>query len=295
METSSEKLVKVLNWEQMDFEQRLGIKGAKYTDVNMLLSFIIGLILAAITYGIIALGYFRPGFYHQIYLYFYGRGPTQEIVVLLTCWSAMIMFVKWKKLQLQRRSLDLMVVPHARDFVLAPATAPQIIERMYGLVNNPKHFVLLNRIERALSNLKNIGVISDVSEIMKSQAQNDEDQMETSYAFIKGFIWAIPVLGFIGTVVGLSVAIGQFGEVLQSADSMANIKGSLQGVTKGLCTAFDTTSLALVCALIIQLIMIVLKRKEELFLDDCKEYCHSHIIAKLRLIPTEPTDPSAAQ
>ena len=41
--------------------------------------------------------------------------------------------------------------------------------------------------------------------------------METSYSVINAFVWAIPVLGFIGTVLGLSQAIGQFGGVLQGA------------------------------------------------------------------------------
>lgn len=44
--------------------------------------------------------------------------------------------------------------------------------------------------------------------------------METSYALVQGFVWAIPVLGFIGTVVGLSQAIGGFTAVLQGVDKV---------------------------------------------------------------------------
>ena len=194
-----------------------------------------------------------------------------------------ILVIKAGKLSFQRRALGLMIVPHSQDFTLAPATAKDILERMYGLVDDPRNFVLLNRIERAVSNLSNIGVISDVSEILRAQGENDEGQMESSYALVRGFIWCIPILGFIGTVLGLSQAIGNFGGMLSGSSSIDDIKTGLQSVTGGLSTAFDTTFLALVAALTTQLFMTALKKKEEMFLDECKEYCQAYIVGKLRL------------
>lgn len=49
-----------------------------------------------------------------------------------------------------------MVVPQTAGFELTKDTAKAILSRMYGLVDDPKHFVLLNRIERALANLRGI-------------------------------------------------------------------------------------------------------------------------------------------
>jgi len=279
-EHQADKLVRVLNWKKMDLEERLGFRGGKYTDTNIWLSFSIGLILTVTFFGILMT--VRNSYLAKVFL---DRGPTQYFTSLLSFWSIAILLIKVRKMALQTKALDLMIVPHSHDFVLAPATAPDILNRMYGLVDNPKHFVLLSRIERALSNLSNIGLISDVSEMLKSQAQNDEDHMESSYSMIKGFIWAIPVLGFIGTVLGLSQAISSFGSVLAvSTDIIDKLKSELQNVTVGLSTAFDTTLVALVAALCIQLWLTALKKKEESFLDDCKEYCHRYIISKLRLI-----------
>lgn len=78
-----------------------------------------------------------------------------------------------------------------------------------------------------------------MSEILRAQAENDEDQMESSYALVKGFIWAITVLGFIGTVLGLSQAIGSFGTVLVQSEGLKYLKTSLQQITSGLAVAFD--------------------------------------------------------
>src|SRR5208283_1408228 len=105
-------------------------------------------------------------------------------------------------------------VPQHREFVLNEATAKTVLDRVRSLVDDTRYFILLNRIDRALSSLHNIGGISDVSTILKSQADNDENQIASSYAVINAMIWSIPVLGFVGTVFGLSVAISHFGEAL---------------------------------------------------------------------------------
>ena len=99
-----------------------------------------------------------------------------------------------------------------------------------------------------------------------------------------GFVWAIPVLGFIGTVLGLSVAIGSFSTTLKADGNMEAIRESLEGVTQGLATAFETTLVALVCALILQLLITYLQGRESEFLDDCNDYCHANVVAKLRLM-----------
>lgn len=277
-----EKLVRILDWRKCDVEQRLGFPGGKYTDVNNWLALALALLLTVVFYGILISSgeVIRNARAAQLFL---ERGPTPYVMTFFSCWCIAILFIKWRKLVFQQKTLDLTIVPHSHDFSLAPATAKDVLDRMYGLVDDPKYFVLFSRIERALLNLHNIGMVSDVSEMLRAQAENDEDQMESSYALLRGFIWGIPILGFIGTVMGLSQAIGRFGSVLSAGDVVDSLKTSLQGVTSGLAVAFDTTFVALIAALAIQLLLTALKKKEEGFLDDCKDYCHRHIISKLRL------------
>ena len=107
---------------------------------------------------------------------------------------------------------------------------------------------------------------------------------------LRGFIWAIPILGFIGTVMGLSQAIGGFGSVLGNTDNMAEITAALQVVTAGLSIAFETTLIALVAALILQMLMTFLKKAEEEFLDACTDYCLRHVVSRLRIMPYEQAD-----
>jgi biopolymer transport protein ExbB/TolQ len=179
--------------------------------------------------------------------------------------------------------LRLQPVPVDPDFILSRETARDVLLNLRGNVDDTKNFVLLNRVDHALSNLHNIGRVADVSDILSTQAEYDEDQLASSYGLLNGFLWGIPVLGFIGTVLGLSKAIGAFGDTLRSASDLSAIKSSLQDVTGGLSIAFETTLAALICAFILQLLLSWVQSRETKFLDECNDYCHAHIVSRLKL------------
>jgi biopolymer transport protein ExbB/TolQ len=214
---------------------------------------------------------------------FLERGIPTYFIVVFFCWSLSILFVKGSKLREQRRALTIKPVPVDPDFVLNRETANEVLLRLRSIVDNTGHYVLLNRVDRALSNLQNIGRIGDVSEILRSQAEYDENQLSSSFTLLNGFLWSTPVFGFVGTVLGLSEAVRGFGGTLQGASDLSVLKGSLQTVTGGLGVAFETTLVALVCALATQLLISAMQMRESRFLDECNDYCHAHIISKLKL------------
>jgi len=271
-----------LSWARQDFEQRPAFRGGRHSRVNTLLSAILGLLLTALFYA--ALLPLRETWFARMFL---TRNFVPPTICFLTGWSIAILYIKSRKLALQRRALGYAVVPQDHDFVLSSNTVDQVTDRIHMTVDDPKQFVLFNRIMIALSNLRNLGRVGDVDDILRSQAAHDESAMETSYAIVSVFVWAIPVLGFIGTVIGLSSAIGEFGSVLQASDDLSQIKTALQGVTGGLATAFETTLQALVAALGIQLGLAFLKKNEEEFLDACSEYCVKHVVNRLRIMMFE--------
>lgn len=269
-----------LNWARQDVEQRFFFAGGRFTRVNGLLTGLIGILLAVAFYAVLMTTPLSRTSFGQIFL---DRGPTQHAVVVLFFWSLAILVFKRSKLRLQRRAFDVRVLPDEPGFVISPSTVDQVLDRIREIADDPRHFMVLNRVEMALSNLRNLGRVGDVEEILRSQASQDESQMETSYALLQGFVWAIPVLGFIGTVLGLSQAIGSFTAVLGTGEDVSAITGALGKVTAGLATAFDTTLVALVAALIIQLLMVMTKKSEEEFLDEAMEYGIRNIVGRLRL------------
>ncbi len=274
----------VLDWSRKDFERRIGFPGGRFTRTNNVLTCILGILLTIGFYACLI-----PFPDSVISAMFMERGPTPYAIVFLSCWSLAILFVKWQKLRFQRRALEHHVMPDDPAFVLSATTVDQVLSKVYATVDDPRNFILFNRIVVALSNLRNLGRVTDVDEILRSQAAQDESTTETSYSLVQGFVWAIPVLGFIGTVLGLSSAIGQFSGVLGSGSDVEQISEALKGVTGGLATAFETTLEALVAALVIQLLITVLRKNEEEFLDEAMDYGLRYVVGRLRILPQNAT------
>ena len=281
MKTMSEK--KLLDWHMGDIEQRFGFKGGKYTDVNTWFAL---LATALITGGFfIALCHVPASFRStKAIAMILERGWTPYAMVALFVMAMMILFIKWRKLAFQKKAFMIELIPVGNNFALTSDTALDVIKTLNESVDDPKRFVLFNRIERALLNLKNVGNVSDVSEMLRAQAENDESHMDSSYGILSGIIWVIPILGFIGTVVGLSGAIGGFGSVLNTDATVSSLRESLAPVTSNLGIAFDTTFVALILAMVVQMIMTVLRKQEELFLDACRDYAHINVISRLRMV-----------
>jgi biopolymer transport protein ExbB/TolQ len=270
-----------LDWSRGDIEQRVGFPGGRFTRANNVFTCVLGLLMTLAFYAVL-IGVPTTGFTKM----FLERGPTPYAIVFFSCWSLAILFVKWQKLRFQRRALRHAVMPDDPAYVLSSATVDPVLARVYATVDDPRNFILFNRIVVALSNLRNLGRVTDVDEILRSQASQDEATMETSYALVQGFVWAIPVLGFIGTVLGLSDAIGKFSGVLGAGSDVEQISNSLKGVTAGLATAFETTLQALIAALVIQLLITVLRKNEEEFLDAAMDYGLRYVVSRLRILPS---------
>ena len=269
-----------LSWYRSDIEQRLFFSGGRFTRVNSLLTFLLAAIQSVLFY--VALLPFPKSWMNTKFI---GQGAIPYTIVFFSAWCLAILFIKWQKLQMQRQCLNIQVLPNDTAFVLSPRNVDEVLERIHEAVDDPKQFVLFNRISIALSNLRNMGRVSDVDEILRTQGESDEAVSESSYVVLGGFLWAIPILGFIGTVLGLSIAIGEFGNVMSASGKADALLPALKQVTGGLGVAFDTTLEALVAALAIQLMITFLRKSEQEFLDNCSEYCTRQIVNKLRMLP----------
>ena len=269
-----------------DIECICGFKSQKFTYVNLVFSFFAGALIFGMIYLVLS-SFRNRGWGWAIDMFFHGGKQNRSLIpyftVFLASWALAILLIKLQKLHVQRKVLELNLLPDDSAFVLTGATARIILEKINLMVSNPSDFVLLDRIQRALVNLKNLGNVSAVAECLSRQAQNDEDFLRSSYTLLKGFIWAIPVLGFIGTVLGLSSAIGGFGEMIgKGVENPQKLVSALGNVTGGLSIAFETTLIALILALIIQLLLNWVLNREELFLDECSDYCHRNLISRIK-------------
>ena len=111
-------------------------------------------------------------------------------------------------------------------------------------------------------------------ELVRHQADLDADSAASGYRAVKLFIWAMPILGFIGTVLGISLAVGGFSEFLTtnvSIDEIDAVTSELGEVASGLSLAFATTLLGLLAGLVANVFPSVVQGREERFITGVEE------------------------
>lgn len=111
-------------------------------------------------------------------------------------------------------------------------------------------------------------------ELVRHQSDLDADSAHSGYRAVRLFVWAMPILGFIGTVLGISLAVGGFSEFLTtnvSIDEIDAVTAELGEVASGLSFAFDTTLLGLLAGLVANVVASAVQGREERFITGLEE------------------------
>src|SRR5205814_837286 len=119
---------------------------------------------------------------------------------------------------------------------------------------------LVNRTRAVLDFLCSRGSANELDDQLRTLTDNDALALEGTYSLTRFITWAIPILGFLGTVLGITQAIsGVTPEVLEK---------SLSTVTDGLALAFDTTALGLALTMVTMFFSFVVERAEQGVLEE---------------------------
>lgn len=88
-------------------------------------------------------------------------------------------------------------------------------------------------------------------DVFRHQTEIEGARSAGRYTLMRLFVWAMPILGFIGTVLGIGLAVGEFSSFLTGdIEELETVKRELSKVSTGLSFAFDTTLLGLAGSLI---------------------------------------------
>ena len=216
--------------------------------------------------------------------FFVARGWPQYASTFLTGWCIGILILKWLNIRRQQRAMLIQALP---DSIAEEVNVRNLKEFHDNLLNFPKKLrntYMVNRIRKALEFFYIRQNNPEVSQMIASQSDVDANKVSGSYSLVKVFLWAIPIMGFIGTVLGISKAIGGFATVLTSggADGGTDaLKEGLMPVLGSMGMAFDTTLLALVLSIILAFPASALQSKEEDVVTDVDEYCIDNLLKRL--------------
>jgi len=213
---------------------------------------------------------------------FWGRGWVPFVLTLLLFWSWAILLLKWKKIYRQRASMLLDLLPVELSEEISLDSIDKFEQHIHGLPGERGESFLVNRALRGLEHFRVRRNVSETAVMLESQSAIDANTVASSYSILKVFIWALPIMGFIGTVIGVSAAVSSLGGSLEEASDISVVKDSLNSVFAGLGTAFDTTLLALVMSLFVKIPASALQKTEEDLVTWVDEYCNENLLKRLQ-------------
>ena len=208
-----------------------------------------------------------------------GWVPIAE--VFLFCWAIGMLVEKWLKIRRQQRSLLYDVLPTGLGAQITLGNLDAFLDHIRGLPKDAVGSFLVTRCVRGLEHFRVRKSAPDTATMLASQSELDASSVDSSYTMFHVFIWAIPILGFLGTVIGVSTAVGSFTSTLEGSSDIAAMKEALKGITGGLATAFDTTLVALAMAMILTFPVSALQKGEGDLVGQVDEYTNENLLRRL--------------
>ncbi len=114
--------------------------------------------------------------------------------------------------------------------------------------------------------------MQDVSDAATSMCESEGERLESELSMIRYIAWAIPAVGFIGTVRGIGEALGKAHQA---------VEGDISGVTQSLGIAFNSTLIALLISIVVMFLVHQLQLAQERYVLDAGAYCEDHLIQHL--------------
>ncbi len=279
-----EKPIKKLEAEKVSTEEVKAEKRDKYKKRTSVLANIkhpiIGLVLTVIVYLILYTIEEQITFFAK----FTQRGWTPYAASYLFFWSLSILTEKVINLARLRKCHNIDFIPEWAK-LNTDEDIDRLKESILSTSTKAKDNIIGPRISKALEQFRASRNPKDISDVLLEESENDFAISESGYSLVRVFLWTIPILGFIGTVIGVSQAVSGFANFLKSAQEIDLIRNALTGVTNGLSVAFDTTLDALILSVIVMIFMSSVEKVEKDRLQEYDTYCRDSI---LKLISSQP-------
>ncbi len=197
----------------------------------------------------------------------------QEACFILMFWALAIMGYKTAKTLNERRLLDVDLVPVADGMRILPEDTREFARQVQALPEDRQRMLLPRALLNALRRFASTKNIQDVSSSTHTIVESEAERLESELSMIRYISWAIPSIGFIGTVRGI-------GEALAQADKA--VQGDIAGVTQSLGVAFNSTFIALLISIFLMFLVHQLQLMQERLVFDSEAYVDDKLIRHMK-------------
>ncbi|UTA46650.1 MotA/TolQ/ExbB proton channel family protein [Simiduia sp. 21SJ11W-1] len=201
------------------------------------------------------------------------RDYEQEACFVLMLWAMAIMAMKARNGVHERRLLDKSLLPIDNGTSVLPEDTRALSRSLENLPDAERGRLLPRALNAALQRFGSTRDIGDTAAVVKEVCESESDRLDSELAMVRYIAWAIPSIGFIGTVRGIGEALGQ---------AHRAVEGDIAGVTVSLGVAFNSTFVALVLSIIIMFFTHQLQLLQERLVLDTQGYCDEKLLKQLK-------------
>ena len=203
-------------------------------------------------------------------------GPTMMIAFIMSVTLSTYLLLAMHYMQLNHEGWTFLTDKFLKRGIIPPIT---LFLFFWGLLMLANKFWILWRERQTLDATDG----RKKSVLMQTYYQNLQEQGETSpqiyldlvwkksaefYIIPRYVNWAIPILGFIGTVLGISLAAEGIQRIISKNQGLTQLSSDLGQAITPLGIAFDTTLIALSLSVVLTLVQTLLQRWEDNLLID---------------------------
>lgn len=200
------------------------------------------------------------------------RDFEQEACFVLMLWALAIMGLKAWRTREEHSMLTRQLIEVPPGTSLLPQDAREYSRNLEALPDTEQEFLLPRTLLNALQRFATTQSIPAVSEAVREQCDIEADRLDSELSMVRYISWAIPSIGFIGTVRGIGDALGQ---------AYKAVEGDISGVTVSLGVAFNSTFVALVLSIIIMFALHQLQLSQERLVLNTQRYIDRKLIRHL--------------
>lgn len=202
------------------------------------------------------------------------NAPEQEIEIIHFVWALLILGYKAILVRRERKLLELELIHVPEGIKVLPEDAKDYSRQLEAVPAQDKGTLVVRALQRTLDRFASTRSIRDSAETSKAVCDSEADRLDSGLAMIRYIAWAIPAIGFIGTV-------RHIGDALLQAHKA--VTGDITGVTSGLGIAFNATFVALMLTLILMFFLHQLQQAQEQFVHDTDHWIDQHLIRHMQV------------
>jgi len=214
-----------------------------------------------------------PDYVQQRSFFVVIKDYEQESCFVLMLWALSILVYKGRAVYGQQKLLELDLLKLPENLPIGPEDTRELAGRLQSLSEAERESLLPRALLTSIERFGATRNVQDVSTAARDICDSEGERLESELSIIRYIAWAIPSVGFIGTVRGIGNALGQ---------AHRAVEGDITGVTASLGVAFNSTFIALVISIVLMFFVHQLQLMQERLVLDSERYVDRWMVRRLK-------------